>query len=344
MTPLSLRIARLLLAAAAAGAVGCIAVIASRSGDVRGALPLLALFLFSAVAFAGGLLSLERDPQRGRLLAAAGAFVLSGVGVLAGFGAGDVTFPAAGLGVLAAWAALLHPPRRPTAIAFLAYVAVGLALTLPRLGVALAYPWQLATVFIWPMQALLRVGPAIILLLYVPIAVGVVFAIVAALPQTRERPARIGPAALFVVALALIGGGATVAIFVGLAYASPGTSLRFELDPLVLASLFIAGALAAGGGLMLRLWRTALSAIALGLGATMLFFLFTYSPAVTCLRGGTSTSIPLAWTLRGAASGPVEGSGGGMNGGAMTGRLTMGDRSFEYRCEQDRVVEYRESD
>src|SRR5688500_2698566 len=54
------------------------------------------------------------------------------------------------LGILAAWAAVLHPPRRAPLIAFGIYVAIGLLLTLPRGATLVAFPWLLSSVLLWP--------------------------------------------------------------------------------------------------------------------------------------------------------------------------------------------------
>lgn len=307
------------------------------------AAPLLALFVLAGVAFAAAAARLEPDPRLGKALAIAAALVLTGMGVLAGFGAGDVTFPAAGLGALAAWAALLHPPRRAGALAFAAYVAVGLVMTGPRLGVALAYPWQLATIFIWPVSALLQTGTAGFLLIYAPVGLGVA-ALVALFVRRmpgRAEPAEptVGGCGLLVTTL-FLGGTTAIAVFIAMAYLRTDTSLRFELAGSVLALLFIGGALAGFGAASSLFTRSLGSGLALGIGVTVLFFVFTYRPAVTCSRGGVSEGMPLAWALSGV-SGPQESRGGG-TGSAMTGTTVMGGRVLEYRCEPDRVVEYRE--
>ncbi|HYY55358.1 MAG TPA: hypothetical protein VFA01_08245, partial [Candidatus Dormibacteraeota bacterium] len=85
-TPRSLRIARLLLVGAAAASIGCVAIILPRASGVS---PFLAFFVAAAALFVAAARTLERDVSGGRLLAAAGAFTLAGVGVLSGFGAGD---------------------------------------------------------------------------------------------------------------------------------------------------------------------------------------------------------------------------------------------------------------
>jgi uncharacterized membrane protein len=93
-----------------------------------------------------------------------------------------LSFPAAGIGALAAWAAVLAPPRRPLVIAFAVYVAIGVA----TLGPAVAYPLLLPTVFIWPMRLLLFTATSVVpIYLFLGVAASVV---VLAFVEYREAP------------------------------------------------------------------------------------------------------------------------------------------------------------
>lgn len=140
----------------------------------------------------------------------------------------------------------------------------------------------------------------------------------------------------------LLGGTTAVALFTAMAYLRADTSLRFELAGSVLVLLFGAGALAGFGAVSLTIARSTATAVALGLGLTLLFVVFTYRPAVTCSGGGVSEGMPLSWVLAGAGGGTQMSRGGGDPRG-MTGTTIVGGRALEYRCEGDRVVEYRES-
>ena len=82
------------------------------------------------------------------------------MGTLAGFGAGDVTFPAAGLGVIAAWLAALWRGPRLLGRAFLAYLAVGVALNLSRLAALSALPWSIPGILVWPVSSTFFISPA----------------------------------------------------------------------------------------------------------------------------------------------------------------------------------------
>src|SRR6266511_1308340 len=149
--PLSLRIARLLLVAAGAFAAGLLVYIAAASSDPAGAWPWLTLIALNAGGFIAAALRLERDARRAKLLAVASALMTAALGTITGFGAGVLSFPAAGIGALAAWAAVLHPPRRPVVIAFIAYLAIGIA----TIGPVIAFPLFWATALIWPIRILL---------------------------------------------------------------------------------------------------------------------------------------------------------------------------------------------
>src|SRR3990170_1353738 len=146
--PMSLRIARTLLYLAAGFSFAPPFMIMALSGGPFGALPYIAMFFLTGAAFVVAGRTLETDPTRAKRLAVAGAFALAALGTLAGFSLGMVTFPGAAVGVGAAWAALLHPPRRTLVIGFLLYVAVGIAVAVTR-G-TIGYIFMIPTVVIWP--------------------------------------------------------------------------------------------------------------------------------------------------------------------------------------------------
>jgi hypothetical protein len=345
-TPLSLRIARLLLFAAGASAVGLAAYIAAQSRGPLAASPWLALLLLNAVGFFGATLLLEPRPARARLIAVASALALGVLGTITGFGAGMLSFPAAGIGALAAWAAVLTPPRRPLVIAFLLYMAIGIA----TLGPTLFYPLLLPTVFIWPLRLLLFTAFSVVpmyLLLGVAAGIGL-------LAMTDRRAFRPRPTAgtwALVAGISVAAGAAAAVLFQAVALAREDTSARFELDPLVLAAVFIGAASAAAGAALMRIAPGAAAAFALGLGAAALFMTFTYRPAVTCSPNSTAQGLPLAWALRApfeqqrgmSSSGGTQSTRANVGGDTTsTGRFQSGDREAVFRCEGGRVVEYRE--
>ena len=334
-TPRSLRIARLLLVGAAAASIGCVAIILPRASGVS---PFLAFFVAAAALFVAAARTLERDVSGGRLLAAAGAFTLAGVGVLSGFGAGDVTFPAAGLGVLAAWAATLHPPRRSAVYAFAAFVIAGVVATAPRFFTALAYPWTLATLFLWPWTLLLVAPP----LGFVPIygSFGIALALVAAYASRRAqtRPSRLPPLSARAVAGYALAGAAAVALYVALAYARESTSARFELEPIALAALFVAGSLAALGAAALRS-SPAIGVVATALAGAVLLFSFVSRPTVECGHGGAATGPGPWWMAWRGGSLSSEGRVG--PDGSASGTIRRGDGAvMTYRCADARLVEF----
>ena len=180
-TPLSLRNARLLLVAAASGAFGVFAYIAvlARSFSVP-----LVVFPLAGLALVSAARSIGTDLRRGRLLAIAGGLALAATGVLAGFGAGNISLPMGALGILAAWAAVLHPPRRMALLAFGAYVAIGLLLTLPRGATLVAFPWLISSVVLWPWTSTLLLSAASFALpIYASIGLALALAVSALLPQ-----------------------------------------------------------------------------------------------------------------------------------------------------------------
>ncbi len=363
-TPLSLRLARLLLVAAGALTVGTAAYIEAQTQSVATAAPWLLLLVVNGSAFVVAAVLLGRDAPRGKELAVGAAITMGALGTLTGMGAGMLGFPAMALGVLGAWAALAvraspsdataEPPSgRPVLVAvlvaFLVYLAIGLALSLPTLGIALLYPWTLALVVIWPIRLLLFPAAASFLGIYVVLAVGIsVLLLVLAHRRAFVPDLTLGLWMTLGVISVLIG-VAAIALFNVYAIVRANTSARFELDGLVLLIVFAGGLLTALGILSLRLRPGSFGAFALGFGAVALFLVFTHQPAVTCRENGGGTSVPLSWELRGVAGPSTWTSGSGSvtataPGGqsVSTGELRRGDRVATYRCEGDRLVDYSE--
>ncbi len=358
-TPVSLRLARLLLVAAGALTIGTTAYIAVQTSSIGAAAPWLALLILNGGAFVGAALLLGQDPRRARILAVGAAVAMGALGTITGWGAGMLSFPAIALGALGAWATFAttgpsdtgdgHPPsRRRVLIGFLVYVAIGLALAIPTMGAALLYPWTLAFVLIWPIRVLLLPTGSVIGL-YVVLAIGVSLLLLA-LVRRRTFTATLTLGLWMTLgAIAVLAGVAAVALFNVYAIARPDTSARFELDGLVLAIVFVGGLLSALGILTLRLRPSTFTAFAIGFGVVALFLVFTYQPAVTCRVNGSGSAAPLAWELRGV-SGWTTWSGGSGSATApssgpsvSTGEIRRGDRVATYRCEGDRLVEYRET-
>lgn len=350
MAARSLRIARLLLVAAAGLTAGTAVYIGVQTSDRGAASPWIALLLIDAAGFVGAAALLDRDARRGTTLAVASAIGMAGLGTITGWGAGMLSFPAAGIGALAAWAALLHPPRRPVVVAFALYLAVGLALAAPTFDTALLYPWTLAFVAVWPVRLLLFPASSAVLI-YAALGLAAATAILALARPRPPAPSLTVGGGLVVGAIAVLVGVAAVAIFNVYAVARADTSARFELiDPLVLIVVFAGGVASAAGAVALRLRPRPLAALALGLGAAALFMTFTARPAVTCEPNGTSQGIPLAWQLRTVFAGDTtqtysggSSSGTGNGDGVSTGDLRYGDRMLTFRCDGDRLVEYGES-
>lgn len=348
-TPTSLRIARILLFIAAGFAAAPPLVILQMSQEPLGALPYLALFVLTALGFVIAGRELGTRPGRAKLLAVAAATSMAAVGTIAGWSLGMITFPGAAIGVLGAWAALLHPPRRGVVVAFVLYLAVGVFSAVAR-GTDFAFMWAIPTLFIWPVWLL--VTPSFsILAIYGAIAVAAVLAVRAFVrPRVFDaaRPARWVPLA---AGLGLLAGIAAVMAFVGWAYARPETSARFELEPLVLALVFAGGLLLAAGIVTLRLSPSWLTAVGIGLGATLLFLTFTYRPAVSCSASGSAQGLPLSWALTSfgsqsmgssGSSGTIGPIGPGSGASTQSGEFRSGDRSATFRCEGAEVVDYRE--
>ncbi len=331
--PLSLRFARLLLVGAGAGALGLALVIAMRAAFLS---PGLVVIVVSGVVFLAAARGLADEPDGAKLLAVAAAIGLGGMAVLAGFGAGDLAFPMGGLGVLAAWAALLHPPRRPPLLAFVLYVLFGVALTAPRLAVSLTYPWTLATIFLWPWVALVAIPSLGFVLVDGSLGIGVALVAAVLVRGRRLEPARFGLSAL---APAVAAGALADLLLVAGAFARPDTSARYELQPLPLVIVFAAGVAATLGLSLLRI-APPVGALATACGAAVLVLALFAGPTVTCREGGSSQSAGpwwLAWR-GGAMSG--TGSGGGSSP-RFSGELRRGDRVvIRYACEGARVVDF----
>lgn len=312
------------------------------------------LFFLTAAAFFVAGRELGRKDRRAKLLAVAGALAMASLGILAGFSLGPFTFPAAGICVLAAWAALLYRSGRWVRIAFGIYVVVGLLMVVGSIGRP-TFLWSLAGVLIWPIWVLFLPTMSI-LSLYIAQAIAAVLAIAAYVPpRGMARPSGAPSLGARGVALALgaglVLGAVAVGAFVALANARVDTSARFELSPLVLGLVVAGGVLLGLGIAILRLRPSVLGAVGSGLGAALLFFVFSSAPAVTCHANGTSQGTPLEWQLtsfgRGSGSSGSSGSssGSGVGSDAPTrseGRFQSHGRSATYVCEGARVVEFGE--
>lgn len=165
-------VARLLLAAAAAGAVACVAAILALSADPLRASPWLVAFSLSAVGFVLAARQLRARPVAAALTAVGAALTLATVGALAAFGAAFVALPAAALGVAAAWAVLLHPPRRSVVVALVGYVVVGLAILVVGGEAVTVPPLGSLTLPIWPVLLIMFLGPEAWLGIYALLAGG----------------------------------------------------------------------------------------------------------------------------------------------------------------------------
>jgi hypothetical protein len=368
-TPPSLRIARLLLVAAAAGAFGVFAYIAAlaRSFSVP-----LVVFLLSGLALAYAARSLGTDLRRGRLLAIAGGLALAATGVLAGFGAGNVSLPMGALGILAAWAAVLHPTRRAPLIAFGIYVAIGLLLALPRAATLLTFPWLISSVLLWPWTSTLLLSVASFPLpIFASLGVALALAVSALagprhvaqsqIPSpvgaTRARPSRSHVVRAGVIAVAA--GALATGAYVAWAYARPATSARFELDVLPLVIVFAGAGLLALGIATLRTLPV-LGLTSLAIGATVAVVVLLGRPTVECYANGVATTGGPWWMpqVGGSSSGSTvsTGSGSALGGGSIrgtvsgnsetrtsgsTGEIRRGDGIvIRYRCGGNEVVEF----
>src|SRR5256886_9392376 len=159
---------------------------------------------------------------------------MTALAIVTGFGAGDVSFPAGGIGVLAAWSAWLHPPRRKVVVRFVAYVAVGLLVAAFRTRGFFLAPFIVGDVLLWP-ATLLFLSPTLFGLpifagLGIALALGA-YAFRQALPLSRP---------VLALAAAAAAGALAVGVGVALAFASPNSRARFELVPARLARTFAA--------------------------------------------------------------------------------------------------------
>jgi hypothetical protein len=288
------------------------------------------LFLIPIALFLAAHRAIGTDIGRARILALAAALALTGLAILTGFGAGDVSFPAASVGVLAAWATWLHPPRRVFVAAFLLYTAIGLALVLPRLSAVVLIPFVLGQAFIWPVTAFF-LSP---LLAGIPVfgALGASLAF-AAYAARGPLPS---PPPILAVAVALIAGALAVGVSFASALARTNTSARFELAPQAVILLFAATAATTLGLLSIR--RVPLLAgVAIATGSAVLAIALISRPTVSCTRGGGSTSAGPWWL---GPPGSVTGSGGGGPSGA-TGEIRRGDGIvIRYACDGETLTEF----
>lgn len=319
------------------------------SQEPFGALPITSLFFLTAAAFFTAAREIGRSDRRAKLLAVAGALGMASLGTLAGFSLGLFTLPAAAICVIAACAALLHRSASRTRVVLGIYVAIGLLVGLSSLGSS-GFLWSLAGVLIWPIWVLVMPGLSI-LPLWLAQATAAVLGIAAFLPaRSTARPlASRGLAVALVAGLVL--GAVAVSAFVALANARVDTSARFELAPLVLGLVFAGGLLLGAGIVTARLSPSFFSAVGAGLGASLLFIVFSAPPAVRCYANGTSQGTPLEWELTsfGRGSGSSGGSGSSPSGAIQgdpptrtTGQLNTRGRSAMYVCEGARVIEFRE--
>ena len=327
-----LRAARLALVASAAASLGVVAVILTRASAAS---PYLLLFGLAAADFVASARTLERDRRRGVLFAWGGALSLAGMGTLAGLGAGDVTFPAAALGIVAAVLASLVPPSRRVLVAVAVYVLVGIAVSAPRLPGLLAFPFLVPSLLLWPLM--LALGPgALAIFAVIGLGIGLTVAALApALPAPRPRR----PLALVAGLVAAV---AADAIEIALAVAQPHTSARAELGVLPLAVLFVAGALF-GAGAVLAMSRAGGGLVATTLGGAVLIYALFSRPTVECFGNGVATSGGPWWLpALGALSSSGGGSGSSSGGpGGVAGTIHRGDGvTITYRCEGDRLVEF----
>ena len=328
-TPPSLRIARLLLFAAAACAFAVPVFIGARAAFVS---PVLLLFGAPIALFVAAHQTIASDSMRARTFALAGASAMTALAILTGFGAGDVSFPAAGIGILAAWSAWLHPPRRKVVVLFVAYVAVGLVVAAFRTRGFVLAPFIVGDVLLWP-ATLLFLSPALFGLpifagLGIALALGA-YAFRQALPLSRPAVA---------LAAAAAAGALAIGVVVALAFASPNSSARFELVPAGLAGIFAAAFASVLGLLAMR--RSPLLA-GLGIAAgTMILTLASVSPAsVSCQQHGYSTSSG-PWWLGPPGSMSASGGGGGSTG-TFGGAIVRGDgTTIRFTCNGSTLSEF----
>lgn len=331
-----LRVARLLLVGSAAASIGLIAFIASRASALS---PLLLLFAGAAALFLLAVRTLEEDPRRGKLLAVAAAAALGGMGVLAGFGAGELTFPFAALGVLAAWCAVMWRSPRWVVAVFVLYVIVGIALNAGRLGGYALSPFALPTVLIWPLTGAISIpGTGGVVAIFGAFGAAVALTVAA---YSTPRAFVASPSWRAFGRDALLGGAVLLGLEVALAFANPGTSARYELVPLAIAIMFVSGALLTVGVDLIRAGAPG-SVIITIVGGAAVVYILTTSPTVECRSNGSgSTNGP--WWLPYYGGGTMSGGSGTTAGGstATTGRIERGDGVvITYRCEGGALVEF----
>lgn len=328
-TPPSLRIARLLLFAAAACAFAVPVFIGARAAFLS---PVLLLFGAPIALFVAAHQTIASDGARARTFALAGAAALAALAILTGFGSGDVSFPAAGVGVLAAWSTWLHPPRRTSVTLFVAYVAVGLVVAAFRAHGFFLAPFILGDVFLWP-ATLLFLSPAFFGL---PIFAGIgaalalgVYAFRQTLPVTRPFLALAAAAGVGSIAVGLV---------VALAFASPNSSARFELVPIGLAGIFVA-AFAAVLGLLAMRRSPLLAGLGIAAGATILTLASISTASVNCQQNGYSSSSGPWWL---GPPGSMSGSGGGGgSSGNLGGVIVRGDgTTIRFTCNGSTLSEF----
>jgi hypothetical protein len=331
-----LRASRLLLVASAAASIGVIAFIESRASAFA---PIVLIFAVAAALFVLATVELERDPRRGKLLAVAAALTLASIGTLAGFGSGEVTFPAAGLGVIAAWLAVMWRSARWVWWAFVAYLAAGLLLSAPRLGGLVLLPWLLPSVLMWPISGALPLGGAGIIAIYGAFGLALALA-VAAYARPAAFTARPDPRT--VVRDAVLAGIAFVGLEALVALARPNTSAWREIVPLAVVIMFVAAALLAAGIRLARSGTMGGMVISV-VGAALVIYIATARPTVECSFRGTGTSMGPWWLPYSgwASSGGSSSSGPSRTPQTSSGTITRGDGvTITYTCLAEALVEF----
>lgn len=344
-TPLSLRIARLLLVAAGAGGILMLVFYAGTwiAQGTREVAPIVLVFPATGLILLAAARELARDAVGARLLAWAGASGLAGMGILAGFGAGFITIPIGTLAVLGAWAAVLAPPRRRPALYFAAYLLIGLLVVGVITSVTSLSFFTIWIAPLWPWMALVWSGPASLLAIYAFFGVtGALLALYGAHRRgTSLRRVALSPA---LAAAALAGAVVLVAGYVAIAFVDQSSSLRFELGALPIALLALSGA---GIGFALASFGRAPIPSALGLAVALPILLVAVmgGSTVTCYPNGTRTGRGPWWMpYSGQVSSSVSSSAVSYPGGPATsaGRIERGDGVvISYRCEDGRLVEFR---
>jgi hypothetical protein len=294
--------------------------------------PLLVLFGAPIALYVAAHQTIASDPARARTFALAAAAALTALAILTGFGAGDVSFPAAGVGVLAAWSTWLHPPRRTAVLLFVAYVAVGLVVATVRTRGFFLVPFVVGDVFLWP-ATLLFLSPA---LFGLPIFAGLGTALALAAYALRQALPLAPPTRA--VAAAAAASALAVALIVALAFASPNSSARFELVPLGLAGIFVA-AFATVLGLLAMRRSPLVAGLGIAAGTTILTLASFSQASVSCQQNGYSTSAG-PWWLGSPGSLNVSGGGGG-NSASSGGAIVRGDgTTIRFSCTGSTLSEF----